>query len=184
MGFCFHLNIVSESLVWSTGPGGALKLPDKTHVSVPDLLLMEVTEETIKMKEINKVMLMGRLGGDPIARHTKAGNQVVNFSLATHKLIYRNENSSSEIIENVENLGLEKSKRETTTQWHQVVVWGKMGDTCVKYLRKGSKIFLEGSIRTRRYQTAEGESRTVSEIHAEDITFLTLTSGDIPANAH
>jgi single-strand DNA-binding protein len=113
------------------------------------------------MKDVNKVILIGRLGADPIQRFTKAGTSVVHFSVATSRKIFRED--------------ADPSKEATwldETQWHRVIAWGKRGEACFQYLKKGDALYVEGYIKSRNYNDQEGTSKTSFEIHAEDVSFL------------
>ena len=111
------------------------------------------------MKDVNKVLLIGRLGNDPVRRETKNGLAVTNFSLATSRKIF------------AQNPGAEAVEREET-QWHNVVVWGKQAETCKQYLAKGQAVFIDGMIRTRKYTNKDGGTRYAFEVHAENVSFL------------
>ncbi len=113
------------------------------------------------MKDVNKVILVGRLGGDPVLRETKNGIPVANFSLATSRRLKTEATVEGESVEPQEE-----------TQWHRVVVWGRQGEACTQYLKKGHAIYVEGSVRSRKYETKEGESRLSYEIHADEVSFL------------
>lgn len=116
------------------------------------------------MRDVNKVILIGRLGADPIQRTTKNGNPVVNFSVATSRKL--------KPISGADEPGGEGRRWEEETQWHQVVVWGKQGEYCAQYLRKGHGVYLEGSLRSRQYEAKDGTQKTVFEVHADDVRFL------------
>ena len=109
------------------------------------------------MKDVNKIILIGRLGADPIQRDTKTGNTVVHFPLATSRKL---KEADAE----------EKPAEET--QWHRVVVWGRLGEICAQYLKKGHSVYVEGSVRSHKYETKEGEARMAFEVYAEDVNFL------------
>lgn len=102
------------------------------------------------MKGINKVILIGNLGKDPEVRYTSSGKCVCNFSLAT----------------------TEKSKDNEYTEWHRVVAWDRLGEVCGEYLSKGSPVYIEGTIRTRKWQDKDGNDRYSTEIIARDVNFL------------
>lgn len=104
------------------------------------------------MKDINKVILVGRLGADPIQRETKNGLPVVSFSVATSRK------------------GREEG--ETLTQWHKIVAWGKQAEICGTYLKKGHSVYVEGSMRSRKYEGKDGTIKLAFEIHADDVSFL------------
>ena len=105
---------------------------------------------------VNKVILVGHLGKDPEVRFTSTGSAVANFSMAT-----------SEVWNDRE------GKRQERTEWHNIVVWGKQGETCGQYLAKGRQVYVEGSIRTRSYDDKNtGAKRYITEIVAQRIQFL------------
>src|SRR5262245_28552322 len=112
------------------------------------------------MRDLNKVFLIGRLGKDPLRRETKNGTSVTHFPLATSRWI----RSLPDAEGNTE-------VREET-QWHKVVVWGKQGDACVQYLKKGNPIHVEGSVRSHKYKASDGGDRYAFEIIADSVSFL------------
>lgn len=101
------------------------------------------------MSSLNKVMLIGRLGKDPELRTTQAQQPVANFSLAT----------------------TEKFNGNEKTEWHNIVVWGKIAEICKTYLKKGSLVYLEGRIASRAWEK-NGEKRVSTEIVAFTVQFL------------
>lgn len=107
------------------------------------------------MRDMNKILLLGRLGSDPTRRETKKGLTVVNFPLATSKRFQNDEGVETE-----------------ETQWHRVYVWGKQGEACSQYLRKGDPVFIEGSMRSRKYDGKDGASKVSFEVHGDSVTFL------------
>jgi single-strand DNA-binding protein len=111
------------------------------------------------MKDVNKVILVGRLGSNPIQRETKKGYAVVHFPLATSK----------RFREETETAGESYSEE---TQWHKIVVWGKQAEACAQFLRKGNPVYIEGMVRTHKYEGKDGSSRVAFEIHAENVSFL------------
>jgi single-strand DNA-binding protein len=116
------------------------------------------------MKDVNKVLLIGRLGNEPVRRETKAGLAVTHFSLATSRKIQKQDSGAGA----TESGMLEKDE----TQWHKVVVWGKQAEACKQYLEKGQAVFVEGMIRTRKYTNKDGGARYAFEVHAENVSFL------------
>jgi single-strand DNA-binding protein len=104
---------------------------------------------------LNKVMLIGRLGRDPESRYTASGVAVCRYSLATS-----------------ENYTDKNGEKQERTEWHNIVVFDRQAENCSEYLRKGSLIHIEGSIRTRRWETPEGETRHITEIVANRVKFL------------
>lgn len=104
---------------------------------------------------INKVFLIGRLGQDPEVRYTPTGGAVANFSIATS--------------ESWTDKGGQKQER---TEWHRIVVWGKLGELCGQYLSKGRQAFIEGRIQTRDWLDKEGQKKYTTEIIATNVQFL------------
>ena len=104
---------------------------------------------------INKVILIGRLGQDPELKYTAAGTAVTNFSVATNES------------------WMDKSgQRQERTEWHRIVVWGKLAELCQQYLTKGRQAFIEGSLRTRSWEDQSGQKRYTTEVVARNIQFL------------
>ena len=99
---------------------------------------------------INKAILIGRLGQDPELRHTQSNMAVCNFSLATS----------------------ETYKEQERTEWHRIVVWGRQAEIAHKYLAKGRLVYVEGRLQTREYNDRDGNQRRSTEIVARDIQFL------------
>ena len=104
---------------------------------------------------VNKVILIGNLGKDPEVRYTANGRAVARFPIAT-----------SEIWNDAE------GNRQERTEWHNIIVWGKQGETCGQYLAKGRQAYIEGSIRTRTNHDKNGQKRYVTEIIAQRVRFL------------
>jgi single-strand DNA-binding protein len=106
------------------------------------------------MAGVNKVILIGNLGRDPEVRAFEGGRKVANFSVAT-----------SEVYKDKE------GNRQERTEWHNVSVWGQQAETAEKYLRKGSKVYLEGKLRTREYEK-DNIKRYSTEIMVDNFTML------------
>ena len=104
---------------------------------------------------INKAILIGILGNDPEVRQTQSGSNVANFSIATTDQW----NSQSET-------------QKEQTEWHRIVAFGKLADICGQYLRKGSKVYIEGRIQTRQWQDQSGNTRYSTEIIAREMKML------------
>ena len=104
---------------------------------------------------VNKAILIGNLGKDPDVRFTNNGKAVAKFPIATSE-VWTDANGS----------------RQERTEWHNIVVWGKQGETCGQYLSKGRQVFVEGSIRTRSYDDQSGNKRYITEIIAQRVRFL------------
>jgi single-strand DNA-binding protein len=122
------------------------------------------------MKDLNKILLIGRLGNDPVRRETKSGLAVAHFSLAT----------SRKVPEGPVEEGVEPTLREET-DWHNIVVWGRQAEVCFQYLRKGRTIYVEGSIRKRTYTGKDGQLKVNFEVHADSVRFLSSLGGSASA---
>jgi single-strand DNA-binding protein len=107
------------------------------------------------MAGINKVILVGHLGADPDLRYTASGGAVCELRLATS--------------ESWKDKGGEKQER---TEWHRIIVWGKTGEACAKYLAKGRMAYVEGRIQSRSYDDKDGVKKYITEIVASDVQFL------------
>ncbi|NDD92582.1 single-stranded DNA-binding protein [bacterium] len=112
------------------------------------------------MRDVNKVLLMGRLGADPISKETPTGVALTRFSLATSV-------RRKEAGENSEDSGPKES-----TVWHRVVAWGREGEVCARFLKKGAAVFVEGRIRPNRYVNKDGQKCSDWEVHADRVSFL------------
>ena len=117
------------------------------------------------MAGINKVILIGNLGKEPEVRHLESGATVANFSLATTET-YKDRDGN----------------KATQTEWHNIVVWRKLAEVAEKYLHKGSKIYLEGKIKTRSYEDKDKNKRYVTEIFADTFTMLDSKKDDLQAD--
>jgi len=121
------------------------------------------------MAGVNKVILIGNLGADPEIRHLQNGASVANFRLATSET-YKDKTTGE--------------KREQT-EWHNVVAWRGLAEITEKYVRKGSKIYVEGKLRTRQWQDKDNNTRYTTEIVADEMTLLDRanTEGGAPRPA-
>lgn len=128
------------------------------------------------MKDLNKIILIGRLGTDPVQRETKSGIPVTHFSLATSRRVERVMKEAEPLEDTSDGESSERSARapfpSEETVWHNVVVWGKQAEACTQYLKKGRTVYVEGSIRKRPFIGKDGASRTAFEVHAENVGFL------------
>jgi len=104
---------------------------------------------------LNKVMLIGRLGRDPELRYTQAGAPVASLRLATD-----------------ESYTDKDGNRVERTEWHSVSVFQRAAENCANYLAKGSLVFIEGSLQTRKWQDQQGQDRYTTEIKASRVQFL------------
>lgn len=104
---------------------------------------------------LNKVQIIGRLGGDPDVRYLPSGDAVANFSVATTET-WKDKSSG---------------EKKEATEWHRVAAFGKLGEVCGKYLKKGGLVYIEGSIQTRTYEK-DGETRYSVQIRADNMKML------------
>lgn len=105
---------------------------------------------------VNKVILIGRLGQDPELRYTPTGTAVCNFSVATS-----------------ESWNDKSGQRQERTEWHRIVVWGKLGELCNQYLSKGRQAYIEGKLQTRSWDDKEtGKKRYATDVQALTVQFI------------
>ncbi len=106
---------------------------------------------------VNKVILVGRLGRDPETRYTSGGQAVANFTLATD-----------------ESFKDRSGERQKRTEWHRIVLWGKLAEIAQQYLKKGMLVYIEGRIQTRQWEDKrDGQKRQTTEIVANVMRMLT-----------
>jgi len=105
-------------------------------------------------KGLNRAELIGRLGQDLDIRYTQSGTAVANMSVATNHSVKQDD------------------KWVEATEWHRVIVWGKMAEACGEYLSKGSQVYIGGRLQTRSWEDKEGIKRWATEIVAQDVIFL------------
>ena len=110
---------------------------------------------------INKAIIIGNLGVDPELRTTPQGASVCNFSVATNESWKDKDGTKHERVE-----------------WHRIIVWGKTGENCAKYLSKGREVYVEGRIQTRSWDDKDGVKRYTTEIVAQTVNFLGGGSGE------
>lgn len=107
------------------------------------------------MSSVNKAILVGYLGRDPEVRYTPSGTAVANFTIAT-----------------TENWTNKEGQKESHTEWHRIVAWGRLGEICGEYLSKGRLVYIEGRIKTNEWEDQEGNKRQTKEIVATNMTML------------
>lgn len=105
---------------------------------------------------INKAIIVGTLGRDPEVKYTAGGSAIVNISVATNEA-WKDKTTG----ENVEK-----------TEWHRIVIFGKLAEIAAQYLKKGSQVYFEGKIQTRKWQDQNGQDRYTTEIVASDMQML------------
>ena len=114
-------------------------------------------------KSVNKIILIGNVGKDPEIRATKSGDVVANFTLAT----------SEEWKDKA------TGEKQDRTEWHRIVVFKKTAEVVRDYVQKGSRLYIEGKIRTRKYQDGQAE-KYITEITADTIVFLSANAKKEP----
>lgn len=105
-------------------------------------------------------MLIGNLGGDPEIRHTQSGAQVTTFTVAT-----------------TERWKGKDGQMQDSTEWHRIVAWNRLAEICGEYLHKGSKVYIEGKVQTRKWQDQNGNDRYTTEIVAREMKMLSPKGG-------
>jgi len=108
---------------------------------------------------MNKIMLIGNLGRDPEMSYTPNGTAITKFTLAVNRVTKS-----------------PTGERQDETEWFNIVAWQKLAETCNAYLRKGSKVFIEGRLATRKYTDRNGVERLAIEVIANDMEMLTPKS--------
>ncbi|GAV19481.1 single-strand DNA-binding protein [Mariprofundus micogutta] len=104
---------------------------------------------------LNKVMLIGNLGADPETRFTQDGTCVCNLRLAT-----------------TEKFKSRDGQQQERTEWHRVVLWGRLGEIANQYLSKGARVYIEGKIETRKWTNKDGQDQYTTEIRANEMKML------------
>lgn len=112
---------------------------------------------------VNKVFIIGNLGADPEIKYTQAGSPVANLSIATSES-WKDKNSGDQ---------------QEKVEWHRVVMFSRLAEIAEQYLKKGSKIFVEGKLQTRDWEDSEGEKRYTTEVVAREMTMLDSRSGGV-----
>lgn len=108
------------------------------------------------MASVNKVILIGNLGADPETRYTPGGDPITNIRLATTDT-WKDKTSG---------------ERKEATEWHRVVLFRRLAEIAGQYLKKGSQVYIEGRLRTRKWQDKDGQERYTTEIEAEEMKML------------
>lgn len=103
---------------------------------------------------VNKVILIGNLGADPEVRYAQNGTAVANFRIATTETWKK------------------EGEREEQTEWHRIVTFGRLAEICGEYLSKGSKVYIEGRIQTRKWEDRDGNTRYTTEVVAREMKML------------
>ena len=103
---------------------------------------------------MNMAILIGKIGQDPKLTFTSSGNPVCQFSMATSEKYTKD------------------GQKQEKTEWHNIVIWGKIAEVCNQYLKKGSKVMIEGKIQTRTWDDKDGKKCYKTEINASQVEFL------------
>jgi single-strand DNA-binding protein len=122
------------------------------------------------MASLNKVMLIGNVGGDPEMRFTPSGSPVTSFRLATNRVIS----------------GGEGGERKKETEWFSIVTWNKLAENCNQFLTKGQRVYVEGRLHTQAWEGQDGQKRTKVEVVATNVLFLDkppAATGALPPDA-
>lgn len=106
-------------------------------------------------RSVNKAIIIGNLGGDPELRYTGSGTAVCNMNIATNESY---KDSNGEMVEK--------------TEWHRVVAWARLAEICGEYLKKGSRIYVEGSLQTRSWDDKDGNTKYTTEIKMREMMML------------
>jgi single-strand DNA-binding protein len=104
---------------------------------------------------INKVILIGNLGKDPEVRYSQTGGAIASFNVATTETWKKQDGSKEEL-----------------TEWHRIVAFGRLGEICGEYLSKGSRVYIEGRLQTRKWDDKDGNTRYTTEIVAREMKML------------
>ena len=107
------------------------------------------------MSGVNKVIVVGRLGADPEVKTVTSGQTVCRLSVATS-----------------ENWTDKEGQKQERTEWHRIVIWGRMAEVCGKHLSKGRQVYLEGRLQTRSWEDPQGQKKFTTEIIANTVQFL------------
>jgi single-strand DNA-binding protein len=118
-------------------------------------------------RSINKAIVLGNLTRDPVLRYTGSGKAVADFAIATNR-------SWTD----------EKGQRQEQTEFHNIVAWGKLAEITSQYLTKGRKVYVEGRLQTRSYETADGQKRTRTEVVIDDLVMLDGKVAATTSNNH
>jgi single-strand DNA-binding protein len=107
------------------------------------------------MASLNKVMVIGNLGGDPEMRYTASGSAVTNFNVAVN-----------------DSFKTRDGEKRETTEWFSVVTWNRLAEICSQYLVKGKQVYVEGRMQTRSWEGTDGTKHYRTELVAENVRFL------------
>jgi len=121
----------------------------------------------VASRGVNKVILVGNLGQDPEVRYTPGGSAIANISVATSETWKDKQTGQA----------------QERTEWHRVVLFNRLAEIAGEYLRKGSKVYIEGSLRTRKWQDQQGQDRYTTEIVAAELQMLDSRAGGVDTSS-
>lgn len=113
------------------------------------------------MRGVNKVIIVGNLGADPEVRQFGNGGSVTNITVATSE----------------QWTDKQTGQKKEATEWHKITLFNRLGEIAAQYLRKGSKVYIEGSLRTRKWQDKNGQDRYTTEVRADQMQMLDSNQG-------
>ncbi|MCX7928322.1 MAG: single-stranded DNA-binding protein [Patescibacteria group bacterium] len=114
-------------------------------------------------RSLNKVMLIGNLTRDPELRYTPSGSAVCTFSIATNR-----------------QWNTDTGEKKEEVEYHRIVAWNKLGELCGQLLKKGRKVYVEGRLQTRKWQSQDGSEKTITEIVISDMVILDSKGTSMP----
>ena len=116
------------------------------------------------MASVNKAIILGNIGKDPEVKYTASGEAICNITVATSE-IWKDKATG---------------EKKELTEWHRISFFGKLAEICGQYLKKGSQVYVEGSIRTRKWTDKDGQERYTTEIKGDQMTMLGSKSDSAP----
>jgi single-strand DNA-binding protein len=119
------------------------------------------------MAGLNKVMIIGNLGADPEMKYMADGTALTNLRVAATR-----------------NYSTREGERKEETEWFSVAAWGKLAEQCSQFLQKGRRVYVEGRLKTRSWDTPEGEKRYRTEVVAETVLFIDRAGAAGPSDQH
>jgi len=120
------------------------------------------------MAGVNKVIILGHLGSDPSVRHTQNGTAIATISVATSES-WKDKQTG---------------ERQERTEWHKVAFWGRLAEIAGEYLRKGSKVYIEGKLQTRKWQDKDCVDRYTTEVIAKELQMLDARRETVERRPH
>ncbi len=152
----------------STGTGAAIVrlATDESLITAPTLKNQSMFKEINMSRGINKVILVGNLGRDPEIRYTPDGSAIANVTIAT-SASWKDRQTG---------------EQQEKTEWHRVVFFSRLAEIVGEYLRKGSQVYIEGRLQTRKWQDQSGQDRYITEVVANEMQMLGSRARDLEAS--